>query len=130
MGAGLGSAAALIVLALIVVLLIRRQRERREVAKRSRIATIADSGGEGEVDRDSDVDLLKPYVYQPPVEMDAIRRVNEISGSPVHELVGSRVIVKAKTVFQTSEEESHTDHNKDELCEARTQHAERTEHRE
>lgn len=101
MGAGLGSAAALIILAVSLVLIIRH---RRQVSKRSRIVNADDDSQADGANRESHVDVNTPYIYQPPVEMDAKREVNEIAGSPIHEMVGSSILVRAKTGHQTPED--------------------------
>lgn len=99
MGAAIGSAAAFTILALIIVLVFRRQR--RVLKRRSRNPIdITMNGSQGEAANET-VDFYKPYVYQAPVEMDAKRVVNEIAGSPVHELVGSEVTARAETLSQT-----------------------------
>ena len=94
MGAGIGSAAALIIIALIIVLVIRGQRQ---VSKRSLIVNVDDRSRGDAPSRNSDSDLNTPYVYQPPIEMDAKRAEYEIAGSPIHEMVGSSIIVRAKS---------------------------------
>lgn len=98
-GAAIGSAAAFTILALIIVLVFRRQRRVFKRRLRSPIATTR-NGSQGEAANEI-VDLYEPYIYQAPVEMDAKRAVNEAAGSPVHELVGSKVIARAETPVET-----------------------------
>lgn len=116
MGAGFGSAAALMVLVLIIVLVIRHQHQ---VSKRSAIVNIAGSSRGSAANRNSGADLNLPYIYQSPVEMDAKRAVNEIAGLPIHEMNGSSVVLKAKPIHRTTEEESQVRHSEEGILKPR-----------